>query len=109
MSGRCSPNATGSTYQSRQGHQHEANAQQHHRPWTGYRWILPAKRGRAGLLAYSHILGFEGGDSIFKISPVAIDVNDTRGMHVAELTRDALRNMGRYVAGARRAGWRQLP
>jgi UDP-N-acetyl-D-mannosaminuronate dehydrogenase len=28
-------------------------------------------------------------------------VNDTRGLHVAELTRDALRNMGRYIAGAR--------
>ena len=27
-------------------------------------------------------------------------MNDTRGLHVAELTRDALRNMGRYIAGA---------
>jgi hypothetical protein len=31
-------------------------------------------------------------------------VNDTRGLHVAELTRDALHNMGRYIAGARSAG-----
>ena len=35
------------------------------------------------------------------MSTAAIDINDTRGLHVAELTRDALRNMGRYIAGAR--------
>ena len=37
---------------------------------------------------------------MFKISPAAVDINDTRALHVAELTRDALRNMGRYIAGA---------
>jgi len=37
---------------------------------------------------------------VFRITPAAIDINDTRGLHVAELTRDALRNMGRYIAGA---------
>ena len=37
---------------------------------------------------------------MFRITPTAIDVNDTRGLHVAELTRDALRNMGRALAGA---------
>jgi len=31
---------------------------------------------------------------------MAIDINDTRGLHVAALTRDALRNMGRQTAGA---------
>ena len=45
-------------------------------------------------------LGFEDGDNLFKITPTAIDINDTRALHVAELTRDALRNMGRYIAGA---------
>jgi UDP-N-acetyl-D-mannosaminuronate dehydrogenase len=34
------------------------------------------------------------------MSTTAIDINDTRGLHVATLTRDALRNMGRYIAGA---------
>jgi UDP-N-acetyl-D-mannosaminuronate dehydrogenase len=63
-------------------------------------YCLP-KDGGLGYWAYSHLLGFEDGDSVFKISTVAIDVNDTRGLHVAELTRDALRNMGRYIAGAR--------
>ena len=63
-------------------------------------YCLP-KDGGLGYWAYRHILGFEDGDSVFKISTVAIDVNDTRGLHVAELTRDALRNMGRYIAGAR--------
>jgi len=62
-------------------------------------YCLP-KDGGLGYWAYCHILGFEDGDDIFKITPTAIDVNDTRGLHVAELTRDALRNMARYIAGA---------
>ena len=62
-------------------------------------YCLP-KDGGLGYWAYKHILGFEDGDSVFKITPTAIDINDTRGLHVAELTRDALRNMGRYIAGA---------
>ncbi|MBN1505707.1 MAG: nucleotide sugar dehydrogenase [Sedimentisphaerales bacterium] len=62
-------------------------------------YCLP-KDGGLGFWAYKHILGFEDGQDIFKITPTAIDINDTRGLHVAELTRDALRNMGRYIAGA---------
>ncbi len=62
-------------------------------------YCLP-KDGGLGYWAYEHILGFEDGDHIFKITPVAIDINDTRALHVAELTRDALRNMGRYIAGS---------
>ena len=62
-------------------------------------YCLP-KDGGLGYWAYKHILGFEDGDEIFKITPTSIDVNDTRGLHVAELTRDALRNMGHYIAGA---------
>jgi UDP-N-acetyl-D-glucosamine dehydrogenase len=62
-------------------------------------YCLP-KDGGLGYWAYKHILGFEDGDQLFRITPTAIDINDTRGLHVAELTRDALRNMGRYVAGA---------
>ena len=60
-------------------------------------YCLP-KDGGLGYWAYKHILGFE--DDIFKITTAAIDINDTRALHVAELTRDALRNMGRYIAGA---------
>jgi len=63
-------------------------------------YCLP-KDGGLGYWAYKHILGFEDGDEIFHITPTAIDINDTRGLHVAELTRDALRNMGRYIAGSR--------
>lgn len=62
-------------------------------------YCLP-KDGGLGYWAYRHILGFEDGDEIFKITPTAIDINDTRALHVAELTRDALRNMARYIAGA---------
>jgi nucleotide sugar dehydrogenase len=60
-------------------------------------YCLP-KDGGLGVWAYKHILGFE--DEIFKITPMAIDINDTRALHAAELTRDALRCMGRYIAGA---------
>ncbi|WP_080931886.1 nucleotide sugar dehydrogenase [Methanosarcina mazei] len=62
-------------------------------------YCLP-KDGGLGYWAYKHILGFEDGDDVFKITPTSIDVNDTRALHVAELTRDALRNMDRYIAGA---------
>lgn len=62
-------------------------------------YCLP-KDGGLGYWSYKHILGFEDGDEVFKITPTAIDVNDTRALHVAELTRDALRNMGHYIAGA---------
>lgn len=61
-------------------------------------YCLP-KDGGLGFWAYKHILGFE--DDIFKMTTTAIDVNDTRGLHVAELTRDALRNMGKVIAGAK--------
>ena len=60
-------------------------------------YCLP-KDGGLGLWAYRHIHGFE--DDIFKITPLAIDINDTRALHVAQLTRDALRNMGRPLASA---------
>ena len=60
-------------------------------------YCLP-KDGGLGLWAYRHIHGFE--DDIFKITPLAIDINDTRSLHVAQLTRDALRNMGRPLASA---------
>ena len=62
-------------------------------------YCLP-KDGGLGYWAYEHILGFEDGDKVFRLTPTAIDINDTRALHVAELTRDALRNMGRYIAGA---------
>jgi nucleotide sugar dehydrogenase len=62
-------------------------------------YCLP-KDGGLGYWAYKHILGFDDGDNIFKITPTAIDINDTRSLHVATLTRDALRNMSRYIAGS---------
>ena len=49
------------------------------------------------------ITGYENrfpDDDIFKITPLAIDINDTRGLHAAEITRDALRNMGKNSGGA---------
>lgn len=58
-------------------------------------YCLP-KDGGLGLWAYRHILGFN--DDIFKITPSAIDINDTRGLHAAQLVRDALRNMNIPIA-----------
>ncbi|MEW6442130.1 MAG: nucleotide sugar dehydrogenase [bacterium] len=60
-------------------------------------YCLP-KDGGLGMWSYKHIFGFE--DSIFKITPAAIDINDTRALHVAQLVRDALRNMNRPLAAA---------
>jgi UDP-N-acetyl-D-glucosamine dehydrogenase len=60
-------------------------------------YCLP-KDGGLGIWSYRHIFGWE--DEIFKITPKAIDINDTRALHVAQLVRDALRNMGRPIAAA---------
>jgi len=61
-------------------------------------YCLP-KDGGLGIWAYKHILGFE--DDIFKFTPSAIDINDTRSLHAAELVRDALRNMNVPIAAAK--------
>ncbi len=60
-------------------------------------YCLP-KDGALGYWAHKHLLGFE--DDIFRMTTAAIDINDMRGLHVATLTRDALKNMGRQTAGA---------
>jgi UDP-N-acetyl-D-glucosamine dehydrogenase len=60
-------------------------------------YCLP-KDGGLGYWAYKHILGFS--DDIFRITTTAIDINDTRGLHAATLTKDALVYMGRQVSGA---------
>lgn len=60
-------------------------------------YCLP-KDGGLGYWAYKHIFGWE--DDIFKVTPLAIDINDTRALHVGTLVRDALRNMGQPIAAA---------
>ena len=60
-------------------------------------YCLP-KDGGLGIWAYKHILGFE--DDIFKITPMAININDTRSLHAAQMVRDALRNMNIPIANA---------
>src|SRR5262245_31231349 len=60
-------------------------------------YCLP-KDGGLGIWANKHLMG--GDQDLFRMTPLAIDINDTRALHVAELTRDALRNMGRVVAGS---------
>ncbi len=60
-------------------------------------YCLP-KDGGLGYWAYRHILGFD--DDIFKITPLAIDINDRRGLHAASLAIKALENMSRQPAGA---------
>ncbi len=61
-------------------------------------YCLP-KDGGLGVWAYHTLMGFE--DNIFKITPMAIDINDTRPLHAVQLVRDALRNMGKIVAACR--------
>ena len=60
-------------------------------------YCLP-KDGGLGVWAYQHILGWE--DDIFRMTPLVIDINDTRALHVPQLIRDALRNMGEPIASA---------
>jgi nucleotide sugar dehydrogenase len=60
-------------------------------------YCLP-KDGGLGLWAYKHLMGFE--NDIFKITPEAININDTRALHAAQLVRDGLRNMGKIVAAS---------
>jgi len=61
-------------------------------------YCLP-KDGGLGVWAYHTLMGFE--DDIFKMTPLAIDINDTRSLRAAQLTRDALRNMGKIVAASK--------
>ncbi|OPX35221.1 MAG: GDP-mannose dehydrogenase [Desulfobacteraceae bacterium 4484_190.1] len=61
-------------------------------------YCLP-KDGGLGFWAYKHLMGFD--NEIFKITTEAININDTRALHAAQLVRDALRNMGRIVAASR--------
>ena len=60
-------------------------------------YCLP-KDGGLGIWSYKHLMGFE--DDIFKITPLAININDTRALHAAQLVRDALRNRNRIVASS---------
>ncbi len=60
-------------------------------------YCLP-KDGGLGVWAYRHILGFD--DDIFRITPAAVDINDTRALRVPQMVRDALRNMNRPIAAA---------
>jgi nucleotide sugar dehydrogenase len=61
-------------------------------------YCLP-KDGGLGVWAYHTLMGFE--DDVFKITPAAIDINDTRSLRVPQLVRDALRNMGKIVAASK--------
>jgi len=62
-------------------------------------YCLP-KDGGLGYWAYRHILGFDDGDELFQITPKAININDTRALHAAELVGDALKNMNYSILGA---------
>jgi nucleotide sugar dehydrogenase len=61
-------------------------------------YCLP-KDGGLGVWAYHTLMGFE--DNVFKITPAAIDINDTRSLRVPQQVRDALRNMGKIVAASK--------
>jgi UDP-N-acetyl-D-glucosamine dehydrogenase len=60
-------------------------------------YCLP-KDGGLGVWAYRHLMGFE--DDNFRITPEAININDTRALHAVQLVRDALRNMGKIMAAS---------
>jgi nucleotide sugar dehydrogenase len=61
-------------------------------------YCLP-KDGALGAWAYNNILGFD--DTIFKMTTMAININDTRSLHVPELVQEALEGMGKGVKDAK--------
>jgi len=61
-------------------------------------YCLP-KDGGLGVWSYHTLMGFE--DDIFKITPLSIDINDSRGLRAVQMARDALRNMGKIVAASK--------
>jgi UDP-N-acetyl-D-glucosamine dehydrogenase len=61
-------------------------------------YCLP-KDGGLAVWSYKHLMGFE--DDLFRITPLSININDSRALHVPELVRDALRNMGRYISASK--------
>ncbi|MCP4691715.1 MAG: GDP-mannose dehydrogenase, partial [Desulfobacterales bacterium] len=61
-------------------------------------YCLP-KDGGLGVWAYHTLMGFE--DELFKMTPAAIDINDTRSLRPVQMTRDALRNMGKIVPASK--------
>jgi nucleotide sugar dehydrogenase len=61
-------------------------------------YCLP-KDGALGQWGVRHLLGDE--ETTFPITTAAININDARGVHAAELTCDALTALGRPIAGAR--------
>lgn len=61
-------------------------------------YCLP-KDGGLGVWAYHTLMGFD--DDLFKITPLSIDINDTRALRPPQMVRDALRNMGRIVPASK--------
>ncbi|MEW6606986.1 MAG: UDP binding domain-containing protein [bacterium] len=61
-------------------------------------YCLP-KDGALGVWAYKNILNFK--DDIFKITPLSININDTRALHVAELMEMALEKMGKKISNSK--------
>ncbi len=61
-------------------------------------YCLP-KDGGLGVWAYKNVLDFQ--DDIFKITSLAIDINDTKALHAADLVEEALKEMGKTIKGAK--------
>jgi UDP-N-acetyl-D-glucosamine dehydrogenase len=61
-------------------------------------YCLP-KDGGLGVWSYNKLMGFD--DDIFKITPMSIDINDTRSLRAAQMVRDSLRNMSKIVPNSK--------
>ena len=60
-------------------------------------YCLP-KDGALGMWAYKNLLGFD--EDALPLTTAAININDTRALHVADLVGEALEGMGRPATGA---------
>jgi len=63
-------------------------------------YCLP-KDGALGIWAATNILGFKDADKVFQFTGRAININDTRALHAADLLEEALAELGRKVRGAK--------
>ena len=61
-------------------------------------YCLPTDGGLGGW-SYNKLMGFD--DDIFKITPMSIDINDTRSLRAAQMVRDSLRNMSKIVPNSK--------
>jgi hypothetical protein len=61
---------------------------------------MESSNGNVSVCPAGEVFALPAEDDIFKMTPMAIDIKDTRSLRAAQMVRDALRNMGKIVANS---------